>query len=276
MISSSVVTVTPEMAKIWLDTANVNNRTIRDSVAERYARDMVKGNWGITSDAIAFAEDGTLLNGQHRLTAVVKANIPVDMLITRDLPKSAVVGIDQGLRRSFNDNLKMSVGNIPDAFQSQKIVAAIRSLAYMELDMTLTHSEILFLYKNLKSTFDTLDRIIRNKRQKAPMPPAFSAAVVAALLGGEDVEGIEAFLFTYANYENSSDYNIQIALNWRNYLDDAKARKLNVSRTNIYRGTQNAIYNYLHSDVRQNRIPNKGRYEIRDKLVTAVQGGTAA
>lgn len=85
-VTYSIENVTPELAESWL-ARNTANRRMRRATAEAYARDMESGDWRENGDAICFAVDGTLLDGQHRLTAVVLSGISVPLLIVRDLPR---------------------------------------------------------------------------------------------------------------------------------------------------------------------------------------------
>jgi len=96
--------VTPELAKSWLETANGNNRTMTRRVVQKYADDMRNGRWLDThQNAIAFYEDGDLADGQHRLAAVISANIAVSMFVGTGLDRSAAGAIDQGRPRSTAD-----------------------------------------------------------------------------------------------------------------------------------------------------------------------------
>lgn len=105
--TAEVYLVTPAVAKRWLK-RNVRNRPIRDRVVNAYARDMVAGNWRMTGEAIKFDTNGALSDGQHRLTAVVKAGISVHMLVVRGiLPESQAV-MDSGSKRSQSDALTLN------------------------------------------------------------------------------------------------------------------------------------------------------------------------
>lgn len=100
----SVVPITPPMAEQWL-ARNTNNRRIRPAAVGRYARDMASGNWTENGSAIAFADDGTLLDGQHRLEAIIQSGATVTMLVVRGLPKRAQDTIDDGAKRTLSDRL---------------------------------------------------------------------------------------------------------------------------------------------------------------------------
>ena len=104
---TSVERITPGMAKVMLG-SNTNNRMLRKPRVRHYAEQMKRGQWQSTGESIKFAVDGTLLDGQHRLQAIIESNIPVDMLIVRDLDLSTFKVIDSGLTRSPGDALQIA------------------------------------------------------------------------------------------------------------------------------------------------------------------------
>lgn len=99
---AEVVTVTPELAKLWLRN-NTHNRPLRDKEVANYARDMEAGNWLYNGEAIKFATDGTVLDGQHRLTAIARSSATITMLIVFGLPPETQETMDAGRRRSTAD-----------------------------------------------------------------------------------------------------------------------------------------------------------------------------
>lgn len=99
--------VTPAIAKGWLDTVNLSNRNFSHNLVKKYARDMQSGNWRNThQNAIAFYEDGTLADGQHRLMAVVESGVrSLEMFVAFGLSREDGSMIDQGRPRSVADAL---------------------------------------------------------------------------------------------------------------------------------------------------------------------------
>lgn len=104
---TSVERITPSMAKVMLG-SNTHNRMLRKPRVRHYADQMKRGQWQSTGESIKFAADGTLLDGQHRLQAIIEANVSVDMLIVRDLDLSTFKVIDSGLTRSPGDALQIA------------------------------------------------------------------------------------------------------------------------------------------------------------------------
>lgn len=99
--------ITPAAAKKMLD-GNTRNRNLRPRVVQQYAADMKAGHWTAGADPIRIATDGTLLDGQHRLHAIVESKKRLQMVVVRGLSKSVMANIDTGARRSFSDVLRMS------------------------------------------------------------------------------------------------------------------------------------------------------------------------
>lgn len=101
-----VVTVTPQLAAEWLQ-ANRHNRALRKRAIADYARDMAAGKWLQNGEAIKFASDGTLLDGQHRLKAVIEAGIPVVFMVVTGLPLATQETMDAGRKRTTADALAL-------------------------------------------------------------------------------------------------------------------------------------------------------------------------
>lgn len=114
----TVVDITPDLAKKWL-AQNTHNRNLRERVVNGYAADMRDGNWVEDGQSIRFAKGdivlldnppihgGALLDGQHRLSAIVKADTTVRMLVVSNLPDSTQETMDTGAKRSLGDVLKL-------------------------------------------------------------------------------------------------------------------------------------------------------------------------
>jgi hypothetical protein len=105
--SAAVVSVTPEIAARWLS-KNLRNRNVRAAVVDSYARDMKAGRWQITGEAVKFATTGELIDGQHRLHAVIKAETPVMLFVVRGLTPSAQDVMDTGSKRAASDMLALN------------------------------------------------------------------------------------------------------------------------------------------------------------------------
>lgn len=95
--------ITPAKAKEYLE-ANVGNRQIRSARIAQLAKDIVEDRWmEDTAECIKIADTGRILDGQHRLYAIVKANKPVYCHIATGLNEKVFKVIDTGAVRNATD-----------------------------------------------------------------------------------------------------------------------------------------------------------------------------
>lgn len=71
-INDVVETITPDRAKQLLE-MNTRNRNVLHSNLDILTEEIRKGRFVANGDAIRIAKDGTILDGQHRLLACVRA-----------------------------------------------------------------------------------------------------------------------------------------------------------------------------------------------------------
>jgi hypothetical protein len=133
------ITMTPEYAARLLMN-NPANRHISKNAVAAMARDMMAGKWRMNGDAIRVGADGTLFDGQHRLTACVQANVPFETLIVTGLSPEDRLTIDRGRPRTIGDALTMVQG----VAGGKNVAATIRNLvifAKQDLGASPTASE---------------------------------------------------------------------------------------------------------------------------------------
>jgi len=105
--TATFLRVTPQLAEHWL-AQNTHNRPIIKAVVERYKRDMMRGRWHLEGSPIKFSPDGTLLDGQQRLTAVVQTGISQTFLVVKGIETDAQIAMDTGRKRTAGDALAIN------------------------------------------------------------------------------------------------------------------------------------------------------------------------
>lgn len=100
----SFMQVTPELAERWL-TRNLKNRNIRPQTVARYARDMKAGKWHLDGSPIRFSADRALLDGQHRLAAIIEAGVTITTAVAVGIDPAAQAVMDTGRARTAADML---------------------------------------------------------------------------------------------------------------------------------------------------------------------------
>lgn len=107
-VHAEIKLITPEWAGEQLKAFNTGNRRMRRWWSEALAQSIKRGEWILTHQGIAFTEDGRLLDGQHRLFAVVLSGVPVEMFVFSNVPNNAFSVIDIGQKRSISDTTGIS------------------------------------------------------------------------------------------------------------------------------------------------------------------------
>jgi hypothetical protein len=95
-IKCELIFITPQMAKEML-VGNTANRHKRRWWVEAMANAMKRGEWITTHQGIAFTASGRLLDGQHRLEAIISRGEGVWMLVTTGIAEEAFKVIDNGI-----------------------------------------------------------------------------------------------------------------------------------------------------------------------------------
>lgn len=179
------IDITPDMARRWLQT-NFRNRPVSDDVVKAYARDMANGVWQPTHQGIAFNDRDELIDGQHRLLAIIQAKGgptgSVRMMVTFNLP--AKIGgqqmttmdcVDRGRTRSVADQLKIQHG-LPQGGQIAQVASALAHLCVGERMRRLSVGQTLDIYREFKVE---MDFIIANRSK---LPGLRSAGVLGGFV----------------------------------------------------------------------------------------------
>lgn len=197
-----VVMIGPELATEWLG-HNTRNRPARKAAVAAYAADMRNGDWRWTGDPIRKAEDGTILDGQHRLMAIVESGVTLPFLVLTGLPVEAQENIDAGVPRKFNDVLSLRgetsashlaavVRKVHDWESGTRVFAGAGRATHAQLSRTLeAHPEL----REIARTADNATRIWRDM-------PTSLVALAWWVFGGIDQEDADFFFARLTDGQN--------------------------------------------------------------------------
>jgi len=115
-----ILLVTPELAKDFLS-RNSRNRPLSEFNVAFFEAQLKNNEMQLTHQGIAISSLGRLLDGQHRLTAIVRTGIAASLLVAFDVPEQVFSVLDTGSRRTAADVLA-----IDGAKYSAAIAAGIR------------------------------------------------------------------------------------------------------------------------------------------------------
>jgi len=107
MIKFESVRINPVMARRFLD-ANPSNRRVKKPVVLKYANDLANGKWKPnTGETIKISNSVIILDGQHRLLAIIQSNVTAQFHVVTGLEESVFDVIDTGSSRNATDTFKI-------------------------------------------------------------------------------------------------------------------------------------------------------------------------
>lgn len=104
VLNSNVETITPKIAEQMLATAGPN-RVVNAAAVQRHADAMRNGGWALNGESIIFDDTGCLMDGQHRLSAVVLSGCTVQAMVVRGAESESFMTIDTGTKRAAGQML---------------------------------------------------------------------------------------------------------------------------------------------------------------------------
>ena len=274
MLEVCVETITPEIAAQYLS-RNAKNRSIRKQEVEAYVREIKRGTFALTHQGIAFDERGYLIDGQHRLMAIATAGIPVQMVVSRGVVPTALTVIDRGASRTIRDVVTLNStesGENYSMLRNGVMLSAMSQLASCGYrKMKLTPNEIMKLFEAFNEHVGVAYRHGINKTLNRSQ---IISAAIAAMQCGVSHDNVEKFfrVFNKSDIRNCEGCNVQIVLNWRRQIDDAKLQGTPMNNRKIYLGTQNAIWHFVNNTT-ASRISGdirNPRYDVSEIIKAAV------
>ena len=97
--------ITPSVAAAVLKIRNEGNRHIAPTKLAQAAHDVANGDFVLNGESLIFSDAGNLLDGQHRLSAVVAAGKPITSMVAMGMPPETAVTVDRGKARNLGDVL---------------------------------------------------------------------------------------------------------------------------------------------------------------------------
>jgi hypothetical protein len=106
-LQAKVIYLTPEIAENLLQ-QNKGNRKLKRETLRIYINDMKDGRWKENGEPIIIDINGVVKDGQHRLTACIKANYSFHIPLITGVDPDVMDTIDTGSNRSLSDVLQLN------------------------------------------------------------------------------------------------------------------------------------------------------------------------
>ena len=153
-VKAEVTTITPEIAMELLEN-NDHNRKVSQANIRAVANALQNNEWQLNGQPIIVAEDGKLMDGQHRLMAVIETQISLPTVLVTGVREEVFTTIDTGRVRTGGDTLSIAFG-----LENPSTMANLIKMyhGYINCRMTkppkLSNTQILNLYRENEELFD--------------------------------------------------------------------------------------------------------------------------
>ncbi len=173
MATSIVETITPQKAQEYLAKSG-GNRNISKGVVNSYATTMREGKWLLNGEPIVFDLNDVLLNGHHRLYAVIQSNTPIQTFVTRGVEHEAFTTFDCGRSRTLGQLIGMQ------GIKHYTSVASVVNVAFrlvnnlaisntgLGADAKRTNSQMIDFFNRDRELFIEAGEFGTSMRNKAP------------------------------------------------------------------------------------------------------------
>jgi hypothetical protein len=225
---TKMVMITPESAEELL-ALNKENRPLNKKTVDWYARQMESGQWTISGQTLSISDKNTLLDGQHRLAAIIQSGVSLLLNIAYNVPTTSFVNYDSAKQRGLSD--VFAIEKVSNFCSIASIIAKYNAFKKGEFacfgigntfskggvvkDRKLTNQEALFLYKSNAELFQEIHLLSKSCADKMKL---FVASQIGSFMYylivdlGHDKKKVFSFfrqLFFNENIENKSIYYLR-------------------------------------------------------------------
>lgn len=242
--------VTPQIAQEFL-THNVDNRNLKRRNVHMMAKAMREGKWQLNPEGISFYQNGNMRDGQHRCYAVIEAGVPVEMVVTYDVPNESII-CDRASPRSQLDILSMT--GAPSSVCQKAIVALTNTLFYICGSVAPDSAFLCDFCTDEAEYLSDVYRMASKGEKSLPRRAPVMSAVYVAYRYGVSGETIDRFCSVIGTGFYSGECETA-AIVIRNKLLERGSTWGKSSRHILFRATLRAIYDF------ERGVPRKKMYK---------------
>lgn len=237
--------ISPEIASTILATRNVGNRKVSQPQVKDYEVMLRNGTFlGEHTDPVIIGRDGLLRNAQHRLLAIVKANIGARFVITFGASLELIANLDSVRRRSISDQTRITTGIV----FSKEAKAVCTSLIgdgrpTTTVRTNLTMPDLVGCYIAYKESIDEAIKLLNKTKVRSLKLAPLRAAVVCGMK--HDPEKTRAFVRDLLSGNGSKGHPPKTLREW---LESGSESRKAASQEEIFRKSIRAISAFLNDE----------------------------
>lgn len=250
------ILVTPEIAHDWLLKSKGNPRWktgkfVDNKRVAKIAQDIIDNKWFPGNNSIAFDSDGVLVDGHHRLSAIVKSGKPVESIVVFGLEDSSLKHIDENRGRTYSQRLGLS----------PNVVAVVNCHFWMKNGVSQqnpTVEEVSSFVNNHPFIFDAVSLSCFGTRHPVAKKAGVAHGLFCALEYGVSIDTIQSFTkCVNTGFVSSPSESAAIVL--RNMLLRLTVKTRTDSLTIDY-AAQSSLFDYIECIPRKNAYHSNSGY----------------
>lgn len=205
---AEVVTITPREAAKWLE-HNKANRPLTKNHVLFLANELKAGHWRLNGQAIIIAEDESILDGQHRLHAIIESGIKMTTMVVYGVDREAFTTMDTGKVRSPGDTLCLHYPDAPVGLARNVGTATSWSLHFMHKRLAakskVSNTDILAHVAMHPELWRTCEILTTYPRPARPLPIGVGGALYAHFLHRDNDQAEQFMRDLYTGLQLTED-----------------------------------------------------------------------
>ncbi len=158
-------TITPQLAAELL-AMGAKNRRVSETHVKKLAEEMKAGRWVLNGETIKFSADGKLIDGQHRLEAIILSGVSIVTSIAVGIQdERAFETIDNLIRKRTADQLIEMDHTDVDSGTSKRVAAVARRLRLWEITEEKQGYNLIGMEFRNMTDFDVVEYFRINKEE---------------------------------------------------------------------------------------------------------------
>jgi hypothetical protein len=243
-IETTTVWITPRLAGRWLE-RNIVNRPVAKGSVDALKWDLTHAKWKLTHQGIAFSREGSLIDGQHRLHAIVESKTAALLRVSWNVEGEYAAPIDTGYIRR--------VAHIVGISPMHVAVCNVLVLLTLGNCSRVSASQVRVTYDRFRAEIDWAIKLAGGHPLTAPLIASFAFAYPA------NPEKVSFFAEQFVMYQSDGPTSPVVAL--RRLLERPAAVR-SMGRRGFALATLRCIQAFVEDEALQRVVPSENAYEF--------------
>jgi hypothetical protein len=246
-ITTNIEKITPKIASELLLNNHSAQRNVSLAHVTNLSNQMKSGLWKTNGESIILDGKSNILDGQHRLRAVVMSGVTIDFLIVRGVNPECFTTIDGGMKRSCGqiftiagvsdgNNFAACASGVMNYRRAVNVIIREKGGGMIKGGSLSTNirpspQEVMYEYSAHKIEYDHAVKIARKVRHMITISASGTIAALALIDGNESIEWVTSFWESVATGENLTSQSPAYHLRERHIANKGARHKFSVNHS---------------------------------------------